>query len=166
LGSIGRALPDVEVGEIAIRSDRLMRGYYGESDNSDRPLRDGWLHTRDLGWMDADGYVFLTGRSTDLIIRGGENIAPAEIEQVLKSHPDVEEAAVVGIPDDEWGELVAAAVVRRPGARVTLDALVEYTRQRLASFKKPERIMFVDAVPTNPMGKVLRKQLKSLFNTP
>jgi acyl-CoA synthetase (AMP-forming)/AMP-acid ligase II len=175
LGSIGRPLPDVEVqvvsedgqprpsgqiGEIAIRTERLMRGYYGQAQS---PLQDGWLRTRDLGWVDEDGYVYLAGRASDLIIRGGENIAPDEVEQVLESHPGVDEAAVVGVPDEEWGERVAAVVVLREGASVSADDLIEYARQRLASFKKPERIVFADSVPRGPLGKLLRNEVRAAF---
>jgi acyl-CoA synthetase (AMP-forming)/AMP-acid ligase II len=175
LASIGRPLPDVElaildeqgqplppgqVGEIAVRTERLMRGYYGQEDATRATLQDGWLRTRDLGWMDEDGYVFLAGRQADLIIRGGENIAPEEVEAVLGAHPAVEEAAVFGVPDEEWGERVAAAVVLRPDSAATADELIEYARQRLASYKKPETIVFLDALPRNPLGKLLRRDLR------
>ena len=178
LGSIGRPLPDVElsivgesgepvapgqVGEIAIRSARTMRGYYQETAATDAAIRDGWLHTRDLGWMDDDGYVFLVGRRSEMIIRGGENIAPEEIELVLESHPAVDEAAVIGVPDDEWGERVVAIVAPSAGERVGLEELAEYCRERLASFKKPELIFFMDALPRNSLGKVLRSELRSRY---
>ncbi len=175
LASVGRPLPDVEVrivdalgqplppgqiGEIAVRTARMMRGYYGQQDATRATLQDGWLRTRDLGWMDEDGYVYLAGRQADLIIRGGENIAPEEVEAVLGTHPAVEEAAVFGVPDEEWGERVAAAVVCRPGATVTAEELVEYCHQRLASYKKPERVFFLDALPRNALGKLLRRELR------
>ncbi len=178
LSSIGRALPDVEiritdengqpvapgeVGEIAIRTVRTMRGYYKQESATAATIRDGWVLTRDLGWMDEDGYIYLSGRKSDMIIRGGENIAPDEIEAVLESHPDVEEAGVIGIPDEEWGERVGAVVVRRGGATVTEDELGEYCRQRLASFKKPEIMIFADALPRNAMGKVLRNELRARY---
>ena len=174
LTSIGRPLPDVEVqivgeeggvlgagevGEIHVRTPRVMKGYAGSAQS---PLvRDGWLPTRDMGWMDEDGYLFIAGRKDDMIIRGGENIAPAEVEAVLQSHPLVEEAAVVGIPDVEWGQRVAAFVVLRPGGALGADALGEFCRQRLASFKKPEVIRFVPELPKNPMGKILRRDLRA-----
>lgn len=178
LGSIGRPLPDVElcildeqgaplgpgaVGEIAIRAERLMRGYYGEEAATQATLQDGWLRTRDRGWVDADGYVYLAGRQSDLIIRGGENVAPEEVEAVLDLHPAVEEAAVIGLPDEEWGERIAAVVVRRPDAAVTAVALVEHCRERLASFKKPEMIFFADALPRNAVGKLLRRELRARY---
>jgi len=173
LTSIGRPLPDVEVrvvgdeggalpagdvGEIHVRTPRAMKGYAGAKDS---PFTaDGWLPTRDMGWIDADGYLYVAGRKDDMIIRGGENIAPAEIEAVLVSHPAVEEAAVVGVPDDEWGQRVAAFVVLRPDASATADELAEFCRQRLASFKKPEVFQFLPELPKNPLGKILRRELR------
>jgi len=173
LKSIGRPLPDVEVrivdddgkalradevGEIHVRTPRAMKGYAGAKDS---PFTaDGWLPTRDMGWVDQDGYLYIAGRKDDMIIRGGENIAPAEVEAVLVSHPAVDEAAVVGVPDVEWGQRVAAFVVLRPGARATEADLGEFCRARLSSFKKPEIFQFLAELPKNPMGKVLRRELK------
>ena len=173
LTSIGRPLPDVEVqivddegrglasgevGEIHVRTPRVMKGYAGSGGS---PLvRDGWLPTRDMGWVDEDGYLFIAGRKDDMIIRGGENIAPAEVEAVLQSHPAVEEAAVIGVPDVEWGQRVAAFVVLREAGACTAGTLAEFCRQRLASFKKPEVIRFVPELPKNPMGKILRRELR------
>jgi len=173
LKSIGRPLPDVEVrivdedgraltagevGEIHVRTPRAMKGYAGAKDS---PFtEDGWLPTRDMGWMDDDGYLYVAGRKDDMIIRGGENIAPAEVEAVLVSHPAIEEAAVVGVPDDEWGQRVAAFVALRPGASASAEELGEFCRQRLASFKKPEVFRFLPELPKNPMGKILRRELR------
>ncbi len=172
LVSIGRPLPDVQVkvvddegkelpagavGELWVLTPRTMKGYAGHDGS---PMRDGWLPTRDMGWIDADGYIFLAGRKDDMIIRGGENISPAEVEAVLYSHRAVEEVAVVGIPDVEWGQRVAAVVVLRPGERSDAAELTEFCRQRLSSFKKPEVFRFVDALPKNQMGKVLKKDLR------
>ena len=174
LTSLGRPLPDVEVqivgddgttlaageiGEIHVRTPRVMKGYAGSGES---PLvRDGWLPTRDMGWIDEDGYVYIAGRKDDMIIRGGENIAPAEVESVLQSHPAVEEAAVVGVPDVEWGQRVAAFVVLRGGEQLAPEALGEFCRERLASFKKPEIIHFLPELPKNPMGKILRRDLRA-----
>ena len=175
LKSIGRPLPDVElkvvdddgqplplgqVGELWVRTPRVMKGY-GAAGGTTSPLQDGWLPTRDMGWLDEDGYIFLAGRKDDIIIRGGENIAPAEVEAVLYSHPGVDEAAVIGIPDVEWGQLVAAVVVPRPGVELSSEEIIEFCRQRLASFKKPEVIQFAEALPKNPMGKILKKDLRA-----
>src|SRR5215831_7456739 len=169
LNSIGRPLPDVEVavrdddgkllphgevGEILIRTPRIMKGYAGRDDDSRLP--EGWRATGDLGWVDDEGYVFFAGRKDDMIIRGGENIAPAEIEAVLMSHPAVDEVAVVGVPSEEWGQTVKAFIVLRPGQKVSAQDLQEFCRTRLASFKRPEEITFIDALPKNALGKILR----------
>jgi acyl-CoA synthetase (AMP-forming)/AMP-acid ligase II len=155
----GKPLPQGEVGEICVRTPRVMKGYAGSEQS---PLvRDGWLPTRDMGWVDADGYVYIAGRKDDMIIRGGENIAPAEVEAVLQSHPAVEEAAVVGVADVEWGQRVAAFVVLRGGQVLPSEELAEFCRQRLSSFKKPEIIRFLPELPKNPMGKILRRDLRA-----
>jgi acyl-CoA synthetase (AMP-forming)/AMP-acid ligase II len=174
LNSIGKPLPDVEVrvrdeegkvlpagqvGEIIIRTPRIMKGYAGRAD--DAALPDGWRATGDLGWLDEDGYVFFAGRKDDMIIRGGENIAPAEIETVLMSHPAVDEVAVVGVPSEEWGQTVKAFVVLRKDASANEQELTEFCRSRLASFKRPEKIAFLDALPKNQLGKILRKDLRA-----
>lgn len=178
LGSIGRPLPDVElrilnedyeevpvgeIGEIALRTSRLMKGYAGQEELTREAIVDGWIRTRDLGWLDEEGYVFLAGRKDDLIIRGGENIAPAEIELVLQSHPDIEEAAVIGCPDEEWGEKILAVVVMKQDAALSVEDIQEYCRGRLASFKKPEIIEFAETLPRNALGKMLKKELKTQF---
>jgi acyl-CoA synthetase (AMP-forming)/AMP-acid ligase II len=175
LVSIGRPLPDVqvkvvdddgnelptgEVGELWVFTPRTMKGYAGQDGKVNNPALEGWLPTRDMGWIDADGYIFLAGRKDDMMIRGGENISPAEVEAVLYSHSGVEEAAVVGLPDEEWGQRVVAIVVRRPGVALDEAEVIEFCRQRLASFKKPERVHFIDALPKNQMGKVLKKDLR------
>ena len=174
LNSIGKPLPDVEikvrdddgkfqdhsvVGEICIRTPRIMKGYAGREDDSALP--DGWRATGDLGWVDDEGYVFFAGRKDDMIIRGGENIAPAEIETVLMSHPAIDEVAVIGIPSVEWGQVIKAFVVTRPGEKVSEKDLIDFCRKRLSSFKCPESIEFIDALPKNPLGKILRKELRA-----
>jgi acyl-CoA synthetase (AMP-forming)/AMP-acid ligase II len=175
LGSIGRPLADVEVmvrdesggrlgpdqvGELCIRTPRVMKGYAGYRD--ELALGDGWRATGDLGWIDHGGYVFFAGRKDDLIIRGGENIAPAEVEAVLMSHPAVEEAAVVGWASQEWGQTVAAFVVARAGQKVDSAELHAFCAARLASFKCPKDYCFIDALPRNPLGKILRKELRAV----
>jgi acyl-CoA synthetase (AMP-forming)/AMP-acid ligase II len=173
LNSIGKPLPDVEVmvrdeysntlhpgqvGEICIRTPRIMKGYAGRAD--DAALSDGWRATGDLGWIDDDGYVFFAGRKDDMIIRGGENIAPAEVESVLMSHPAIEEAAVVGEPSEEWGQVVKAFVVVRQGQDASADDLRAFCTSRLASFKRPEMYEFLPELPKNALGKILRKDLR------
>jgi acyl-CoA synthetase (AMP-forming)/AMP-acid ligase II len=178
LSSIGRPLPDVEVrivdaegaevmrgeiGEVAVRTPRLMKGYFSAGDATAQTIVNGWLHTRDMGWMDEDGYLYLSGRTDDLIIRGGENISPAEVEAVLQSHPAIDEAAIIGVPDGDWGEQVMAIVVPRAGSTLTTEEVIDWCRQRLANFKKPDRVRFVMELPRNPLGKVLRKDLREKF---
>jgi acyl-CoA synthetase (AMP-forming)/AMP-acid ligase II len=179
LTSVGLPLPDVEVrvldeenkempanaiGEVVIRTPRVMKGYAGQESATAALLdAEGWLHTRDMGFIDDDGYIYLVGRKDDIIIRGGENIAPAEIEAVLHAHPAIDEAAVIGVPDVDWGQEIAAFVALRPGKTATAEELGEFCRQRLASFKKPRIIRFVDALPKNPLGKVLKKELRTQF---
>ena len=180
LTSIGKPLPDVEfnvvdddgkpfpggeVGEIVIRTPRVMKGYATESGAAMTALEGGWLRTRDMGWVDEDGYIYLAGRKDDMIIRGGENIAPAEVESVLQSHPGVDEVAVFGVPSEEWGQIVAATVVPKREANLGADELADFCKQRLASFKKPERIIFLAELPRNPLGKVLKKDLKQRFGS-
>ena len=179
LTSVGKPLPDVEVaildddnkplpadeiGEVVIRTPRAMKGYAGQESATAALFDDeGWLHTRDMGYLDQDGYIYLVGRKDDLIIRGGENIAPAEIEAVLHAHPAVDEAAIIGVPDEQWGQKIAAFVAVRPGQTVTEDELEEFCRQRLSSFKKPEDIHFMDELPKNHMGKILKKELRAEY---
>jgi len=179
--SIGRALPGVEVcvfdqegcelppgqeGEIVARGPRVMAGYWGQPEATAATIRDGWVYTGDIGWMDDEGYFYLSGRAKDMIIRGGENISPEEVENVVHSHPCVEEAAVIGLPDVEWGESVCAVVTLKPSQTATAEEIIEYCRQRLASFKKPEKIIFTDALPRNAMGKVLKTTLRELYAQP
>ena len=158
LSSAGRLVPGIEVdirdGEIWVRGEQVSGEYLGHGAAVDA---DGWFPTRDRGSVDDEGYLFIEGRSDDTIIRGGENIAPAEIEDVLLTHPAVREAAVVGLPDDEWGQRLAAAVVCRDGASVGADELREYARERLRSSKTPELIAFRDDLPHTETGKLLRR---------
>ena len=137
-----------------------MKGYWKAEEATSQTVRDGWLYTGDIGYMDEDGYIFLAGRAKDIIIRGGENISPEEIEAVLHSHPSVDEAAVIGVSDSQWGEAVRAIVVRKDGFEVSSEEIIEFSRSRLASYKKPESVIFVESLPRNPMGKVLKRVLR------
>jgi acyl-CoA synthetase (AMP-forming)/AMP-acid ligase II len=182
LRSVGRPMDDVELaimdaagnklpagseGEICVRSARVMKEYLKAGEATAEAIHDGWLHTGDVGFLDEDNYLFITGRVKDLIIRGGENIAPGEIENVLDNSHLVDESAVIGVPDPEWGEAVKAIVVLEPHAteensdlediRAQLQA---YTKSQLASYKTPAYIAFVDELPRNPMGKVLKTDLR------
>jgi long-chain acyl-CoA synthetase len=155
-----RPLPTGERGEICIRGPMVMRGYHNRPDESQQILRGGWLHTGDVGYLDTDGHLFVVDRKKDMIIRGGENIYPAELETVLHEHPAVAEAAVVGVPDDVYGENVVAFVVIRPGAEVGEPEVIEHVCQKIARFKAPSRVHFLPALPKSNIGKILRRVLR------
>jgi acyl-CoA synthetase (AMP-forming)/AMP-acid ligase II len=163
----GKSLPAFQVGEILARGTRIMTGYWRDEEKTSQVMtKDGWLRTKDMGWMDEEGYVYLAGRADDMIIRGGENISPEEVEEVLRSHPGVEDAAVIGVPDEEWGQEPRAIVVLKENEGATREELMEYCRTRLAGFKRPRSVIFVEALPHNPMGKVLRKKLRDEYGQP
>jgi long-chain acyl-CoA synthetase len=155
-------LPHGEVGEVVTRSDCVMQGYWQNPDANAETLRGGWLHTGDLGSIDADGFLTLRDRSKDMIISGGSNIYPREIEEVLLRHPDLVEASVVGRPHPDWGEEVIAFVVAKPGAEVKEAALDRLCLDHIARFKRPRRYHFVDGLPKNNYGKVLKTELRKL----
>jgi len=160
----GNDLPQGEVGEIVARGPRVMSGYWKDEEKTGKTIdKDGWVHTGDIGYMDEEGYFFLAGRATDMIIRAGENISPEEVEGVVLSHPKVDEAAVIGVPDEEWGELPMAVVVVKKGESVTPEDIMEHCRANLASFKRPRSIVFVDELPRNPMGKIIKRQLREQY---
>jgi len=137
-----------------------MKGYWRNEQATAEAIRDGWLRTGDLGHLDEDGFLYLTDRSKDVIISGGTNIYPREVEEVLLRHPAVFEVAVVGEPEPEWGEQVVAFVVIKPGQTVGPDALEAWCRQEIASFKKPKRYIFIDELPKNSYGKVVKTELR------
>ena len=160
----GRELPVGQVGEIVARGPRVMTGYWKDEEKTEKTIdKDGWIHTGDMGYMDEDGYFYLAGRAMDMIIRGGENISPEEVEAVLRTHPKVEEAAVIGIPDEEWGEQPRAIVVLKQGEVATAEEVIEYCRANLSSFKRPRSVVFIDELPRNPMGKVLKRVLQERY---
>ncbi|WP_158971256.1 acyl-CoA synthetase [Chachezhania sediminis] len=147
-----------EVGEIVQGDDTVMLGYYGNPEATAEAIRDGWLHTGDLGLTDEDGFLYIKGRKKEMIISGGENIYPAEVEQVLNAHPGIVESAVVGVPDPKWGETPVAFVVRGDAA-LTGAQVIAHCQSRIASYKKPTRVIFIDALPRNPSGKVKKFEL-------
>lgn len=161
----GRVLPPGKTGEVVIRGDQVMKGYFRNPEATAETLIDGWLHSGDLGKFDEDGYLYIVGRKKDMIISGGENIYPAEIETVLYKHPKILEAAVLGVPDTEWGESVKAVVVLKPGMTMGEQELIEYCKQNLASYKKPKHIQFVSSLPRTDIGKLNKKELKKLYAT-
>ncbi len=160
----GRQLPPGEVGEIATRSSSNMVGYWNLPEATTRTIgRDGWLRTGDAGYMDKDGYLYIQDRIKDMIISGGENIYPAEVESAVCDHPDVAEAAVIGIPDDTWGEAVKAIVVLKPGKQTTASDIINFTRSQVAAFKTPKTVDFIEALPRNASGKILRRHLRDPY---
>lgn len=151
-----------EVGELVCRGPNVMLGYYRKPDATREVMRGGWLHTGDLARMDEEGYIYIVDRKKDLIISGGENIFPREIEEVLLEHPAIADAAVVGSPDPLWGEVVHAFLVLREGYSLNQEAVVEYCKKRLAGYKKPRRVTFLEQIPRNPSGKTLKTRLREI----
>ena len=155
-------VPEGDVGEIAIRGHNIMKGYWNRPEATAEAIdEDGWFYTGDIGRVDEDGYFFIVDRKKELIIRGGYNICPREIEEVFYEHPAVLEAAVVGLPHDELGEEVAAAVALEPGAEATADELREHVKAQVAAYKYPRHVWFVDALPKGPTGKILKREIKA-----
>jgi acyl-CoA synthetase (AMP-forming)/AMP-acid ligase II len=180
LVSAGQAIPGVEIeirdpgtgqpvpvgqpGEIWVRSEQVMGGYWGKPEASAAAITDdGWLRSGDGGHIDADGYIYVTDRIKDMIISGGENIYPAEIERVLAEHPDIQDVAVIGVPDERWGEVPKAVVVAADGIHLDVDALLAWCRERVAAFKCPKSIDVVSELPRNPTGKVLKRSLRKPY---
>jgi long-chain acyl-CoA synthetase len=155
----GNEVSQGEVGEIVIRGHNVMKGYWNRPDATAEAIVDGWFHTGDMARVDEDGYFFIVDRKKELIIRGGYNVYPREIEEVLYEHPAIQEAAVVGVPDEKMGEEVGAAVVLRKGERLEGDELTSYVREHVASYKYPRRIWFVDELPKGPTGKILKREI-------
>jgi acyl-CoA synthetase (AMP-forming)/AMP-acid ligase II len=181
LRSVGRGMDDIVIaimdehgktleagseGEICVMGPRVMAEYHKQAEATAAAIQDGWLHTGDVGYLDEDGYLFITGRKKDLIIRGGENISTAEIEDTLDQHPKVDESAVIGVPDAEWGEVIKAVIVPHAGAAPEPAELQAYVKEKLASYKVPAYFAFVEELPRNPMGKVLKTELRKLHGVP
>jgi acyl-CoA synthetase (AMP-forming)/AMP-acid ligase II len=160
----GALAEDDEEGELVAAGPTVMRGYYRNRAATAAALSEGWLHTGDLGRRDADGFFFVTGRVKDLIITGGENVSPTEVEEVLRAHPQIQDVAVIGTPHPKWGEQVTAVVVPRHGARLDPETLATFAGERLAGFKKPRRIEFVRALPRNAANKVQTNVLKDKYD--
>jgi long-chain acyl-CoA synthetase len=149
------------IGEIVIRGHNLLKGYYHNPDATAEAFRGGWFHTGDLAYADEDGYLFVVDRKKDMVIRGGYNVYPREIEEVLFAHPAVAEAAVIGRPDERLGEEVVAIVVLKPGARANPDEIIAYCKERLAAYKYPREVIVVDDLPKGPTGKILKRELRT-----
>ena len=183
VASVGRAMWGVEVrvhdeednplppghdnvGEIVIRGHNVMKGYLNQPEATAEAMKGGWFHTGDMGYVDDQGFFFIVDRKKELIIRGGYNVYPREVEEVLYDHPAIAEAAVIGRPDDRLGEEVAAVVALKPGAQATDEEIIAFTRERIASYKYPRSVQFLDTLPKGPTGKVLKKELKAqLFDS-
>ncbi len=159
----GRDVPVGEVGEIIARSDRIMKEYWKSPGQTAETIKDGWLHTGDVGRMDEDGYVYLVDRKKDMIISGGENIYSREVEEVLYMHPAILEAAVVGVPDEKWGESVKAVVVLKDGAEASEEEIVDFCKEHLASYKKPKSVEFRDSLPKTGSGKIRKNEIREPY---
>lgn len=156
----GKDLPLGQVGEIAIRSPQVMHGYWRLPDATKRAIHGDWFFSGDAGYLDDKGYLYIYDRVKDMIVSGGENIYPAEVESALFGHPDVADVAVIGVPDERWGEAVKAVVVKKPGAGVTAGELITWARDRIAGYKLPKSVDFIEALPRNPTGKILKRELR------
>jgi len=156
-------VPRGEVGELWIRTVQNMKGYWGREKDTAAAIVDGWFRSGDAGYIDGEGYVFLTDRVKDMIVSGGENIYPIEVENVLAGHPDIVDVGVIGVPDDKWGETVKAIVVRRPGSEVTAEEIIAFARRSLGGYKCPTSVDFIDVLPRNPSGKILKKDLRAPY---
>jgi long-chain acyl-CoA synthetase len=155
----GNEVPQGEVGEIVIKGPNVMKGYWNKPEATAEVMRGGWFHTGDMAKVDEDGFFFIVDRKKDMIIRGGYNVYPREIEEVLYEHPAVRECAVLGVPDEQWGEEVGAAVALKPGAEATPEELREYVKSQVAAYKYPRHIWIVDELPKGPTGKILKREI-------
>jgi acyl-CoA synthetase (AMP-forming)/AMP-acid ligase II len=175
LGSVGKQMPLARVrvvdeedrdvppntpGEIVVKGDQVLSGYWRNPEATEKSFVDGWFRSGDVGRWDEDGYLYIVDRKKDMILTGGENVYPREVEEVLYEHPAVVEAAVLGAPDPKWGEKVVAVVCVREGHDITAAELVSFCRERIASYKKPRHVVFVDVLPKNASGKVLKRELR------
>ncbi len=159
----GNDLPSGEVGELLIAGEQVMLGYHDRPEDTAAVIRDGWFHSGDAAALDADGYIHIRDRIRDMIVTGGENVYPIEVESVIAEHPAVADVAVIGVPDHRWGETVKAVVVLRDGASVSEAEIVDFTRDRLAGFKRPTSVDFVTSIPRNPTGKILKRELREPY---
>lgn len=157
-------MADGELGEIVLRGENIFRAYYKNTEATEKAFTNGWFHTGDIGYRDAEGFFYIADRKSDMIIRGGENIYPREIDDLLYTHPAIAEAAVIGIPDELYGEEVAAFVVLREGSTISEDDLVEFCRKHFAEFKCPKSVRFLDEIPKGPTGKLLKRELTKIYS--
>lgn len=156
-------VPPGEVGEIQIKGPNVFKGYWNMPEETEEALKFGWLHTGDIGYFDSEGYLYVTDRKKDMIISGGENIYPAEVENVIRTHPKIADVGVVGMPDEKWGEVPLAVLIRKTGEDLDEDELTEYCQERLAHYKTPRKFIFVDDLPRTSTGKIIKKDLRSKY---
>jgi acyl-CoA synthetase (AMP-forming)/AMP-acid ligase II len=159
----GDEVPQGEVGEVVIKSPVVMKGYWNKPEATAASVRDGWMHTGDAAWRDEDGYIYIYDRVKDMIVTGGENVYPAEVENAIAGHPGILDVAVIGVPDEKWGETVKAIVVPKPGAARDPASIIAQARERIANYKVPKSVDFVDAIPRNITGKILRRELRKPY---
>jgi acyl-CoA synthetase (AMP-forming)/AMP-acid ligase II len=159
----GNTLPIGEVGEILLQSDWILKGYWKKPEETEEVKAGGWYHTGDAASLDKEGFLYIKDRVKDMIITGGENVFPAEVENALHSHAEITDVAVIGIPDDKWGEAIKAVIVRKPGSSLSEADIIDYARTRIAGFKVPKSIDFIDELPRNPSGKILRRVLRAPY---
>jgi long-chain acyl-CoA synthetase len=160
----GEECPQGEVGEIWLSGPQIMKGYWNMPDETAKSINaEGWFRSGDAGYVDADGYVYIHDRVKDMIVSGGENVYPAEVENVLMSHPAIADCAVIGVPHEKWGETAKAMVVKKADVEVTEQEIIEFARERLAKFKCPTSVDWLEALPRNPSGKVLKKDLRAPY---
>lgn len=159
----GREVPTGEVGEIVIASDFVMKGYWNRPDATEEALRGGVFHTGDAGYFDEDGFLYIHDRLKDMIVSGGENVYPAEVENAIFGHPDVADVAVIGVPDETWGEAVKAIIVPKPGLSPSAEDIIRWTKDRIAGYKAPKSVDFMESLPRNPSGKILRRDLREPY---
>jgi fatty-acyl-CoA synthase len=159
----GNFVPLGEVGEIVHRSGHVMTGYLNDPEKTAEAFQFGWFHSGDLGRFDNDGYLFVVDRKKDMIKTGGENVASREVEEVLYQHPDIEEVAVIGLPDPKWIEIVAVVAVPKKGASINAKQIIAYCKEHLAGFKCPKKVFIAAKLPKNPSGKILKRELKEQY---
>jgi acyl-CoA synthetase (AMP-forming)/AMP-acid ligase II len=160
----GNEVGPEELGEVVMRADFVMKGYWNNPEATAQTIKDGWLYTGDVAKRDADGFFYIMDRKKDMIISGGENIYPAEIEDLLMRHPKIQDVGVIGYPSEMWGEAVKAVVVVKPGETLTEEEVIEWTKGQIGKFKMPKAVVFTDALPRTPTGKILKRELRAQYN--
>jgi acyl-CoA synthetase (AMP-forming)/AMP-acid ligase II len=163
VGQDGGHVKPGEIGEILLKSNKLFKSYWKMPEETAAAFEGGWFHTKDMATVDEEGFVYIVDRKSDMIISGGFNVYPREVEEVIMAHPGVAETAVIGVPDDMWGEAVKAFIVPREGVKLTEEEVIQYCREKLAGYKKPKSVDFVKEIPKNVYGKINRRELKEIF---